>query len=34
LWPALAVLIGIAFSMALILRAPPPAPPAKVESQR
>jgi len=36
LWPALALLVGIAFAMSLVLRAPPPAPapPAAVEGQR
>jgi hypothetical protein len=36
LWPALAVLVGIAFAMSLVMRAPPPAPesPAAVEGQR
>jgi hypothetical protein len=34
LWPALAVLVGIAFAMSLVLRAPPPAPPAGIEGQR
>ena len=36
LWPALAALVGIAFAMSLLLRAPPPAPPppAAIEGQR
>lgn len=36
LWPALAVLVGIAFAMSLLMRAPPPEPPpaAAIEGQR
>jgi hypothetical protein len=36
LWPVLAVLVGLAFAMSLVMRAPPPAPepPAVVEGQR
>jgi hypothetical protein len=35
LWPALAVLVGIAFAMSLAMRAPPsPQPPAAIEGQR
>ena len=35
LWPALAVLVGIAFAMSLAMRAPPPPPPpAAIEGQR
>jgi len=33
LWPALALLIGAALALSLVLRAPPPAPPAAVERQ-
>ena len=33
LWPALAVLVGIAFAMSLVMRAPPD-PPAAIEGQR
>ncbi len=28
LWPALALLVGMALALALVMRAPPPAPPA------
>lgn len=36
LWPALAVLVGIAFVMSLVMRAPPepPEPPAAIEGPR
>jgi hypothetical protein len=36
IWPALAVLVGIALAMSLVMRAPPPAagPPAAAEGQR
>jgi hypothetical protein len=36
LWPALALLVGIAFAMSLVMRAPPPPPatPAAIEGQR
>jgi hypothetical protein len=35
-WPALALVVGFAFVMALVLRAPPPAdtPPAPVQESR
>jgi hypothetical protein len=33
LWPALAVLVGIAFAMSLVMR-PPPDPPPAIEGQR
>ncbi len=34
-WPALAVLVGIALAMSLVMRAPPPPPPpAAIEGQR
>lgn len=32
-WPALALLVGGALAMALIMRAPPPAPPAAIETR-
>ncbi|MBX9777571.1 MAG: hypothetical protein K2Y71_24590 [Xanthobacteraceae bacterium] len=36
LWPALAVLVGLALAMSLVMRAPPPAapPPPAAEGQR
>mgnify|MGYP001446467470 CR=1 FL=1 len=35
LWPALAVLVGLALATSLLMRAPPPAPPPAVsEGQR
>jgi hypothetical protein len=36
LWPALALLVGIALAMSFLMRAPPqpPAPPAAIEGQR
>jgi hypothetical protein len=34
LWPALAVLVGLGLAMSLMMRAPPPAPPAASEGQR
>ena len=33
LWPVLAVLVGLSLTMAVVLRAPPPVPPAEVESR-
>ena len=35
LWPALALLVGVAVAMSLVMRAPPPpATPAAIEGQR
>jgi len=36
LWPALALLVGVALALSLVMRAPPPAPPAAaaIEGQR
>ncbi len=33
-WPVLALLVGTGLALALIMRAPPPAPPTVVEGQR
>ena len=34
LWPVLALLVGNALAMSLVMRTPPPAPPAAVEGQQ
>jgi len=34
LWPVLALLVGLGLTMSLMMRAPPPVPPAAVEGQR
>jgi hypothetical protein len=33
LWPALALLVGLGLTLSLMMRAPPPAPPAKAEGK-
>jgi hypothetical protein len=32
-WPALALVVGIGLAMSLLMRAPPPNPPAAIETQ-